>query len=123
MTTLAINLDNDLYFTDRRLTIISGSNTDEEILQRIKVRLRFFKDEWYLNSEHGLPYFQDILGTKSVDINAVESLFRDQILDVEGVKELTESAIDYDGVTRKLSYSFSAVSINNTVITEDLVVL
>ena len=70
-----------------------------------------------------MPYFQDILGTKSVDINAVESLFRDQILDVEGVKELTESAIDYDGVTRKLSYSFSAVSINNTVITEDLIVL
>jgi hypothetical protein len=123
MTTLAINSDNDLYFTDRRLTIISGSNTDEEILQRIKIRLRFFKDEWYLNSDHGLPYFEDILGTKNVDINGVESLFREQILDVEGVREITESAIDYDGTTRKLSYSFSAVSINNTVITEDLVVL
>ena len=123
MTTLALNSDNDLYFTDRRLTIISGTNTDEEILQRIKVRLRFFKDEWFLNSEHGLPYFQDILGTKNVDINVIESLFREQLLDIEGVKEIQESSIDYAGTDRQLSYAFSAISINNTVITDNLVVL
>ena len=123
MSTLALNSDNDLYFTDRRLTIISGSNTDNEILQRIGVRLRFFKDEWYLDSEHGLPYFQDILGTKNIDINTIESLFKTQLLNIAGVKEITESLIDYDGVTRKLSYSFSAISINNTVITDNLIVL
>ena len=123
MSTLALNSDNDLYFTDRRLTLLSGTNTDEEILQRIKVRLRFFKDEWYLNSDHGLPYFEDILGTKNIDINAVESLFREQLLDIEGVKEINESIVDYNETTRQLLYSFSAISINNTVVTDNLVVL
>jgi len=122
MSTLALNSDNDLYFTDRRLTILSGTDTDNEILQRIGVRLRFFKDEWYLNSEHGLPYFQDILGTKNIDLNVVESLFRDQLLNIEGVREVTESLIDYDPTDRKLLYSFNAISINNTVITDDLLV-
>ena len=123
MTTLAINSDNDLYFTNRRLTIISGSNTDEEILQRIKIRLRFFKDEWFLNSEHGLPYFEDILGSKNLDLNIVESILREQILDVEGVREIIESSIDYDENERKVQYSVNIVSINNSVITENLVVL
>ena len=123
MTTLAINSDNDLYFTNRRLTIISGSNTDEEILQRIKIRLRFFKDEWFLNSEHGLPYFEDILGSKNLDLNIVESILREQILDVEGVREIIESSIDYDENEREVQYSVNIVSINNSVITENLVVL
>lgn len=134
MSTLALNSDNDLYFTSSgRLVTIDNKNTDEEILQRIKVRLRFFKDEWFLNSEHGIPYFQDIispeasdpyiLGNKSLDLNILESIFREQILDVEGVKGLIESSVDYVGTDRKLTYFFQAVSINNTKITDNLIVL
>ena len=123
MSTLAIDSDNDLYFTKGRLAIISSDNSDNEILQRIRIRLRFFKDEWFLNSEHGLPYFDDILGTKNISINVIESIFREQILDIEGVREIVESSTDYDGTNRQLSYKFSAVSINNTVITDNLIVL
>ena len=134
MSTLALNSDNDLYFTSAgRLVTIDNKNTDAEILQRIKVRLRFFKDEWFLNSEHGVPYFQDIvspegsdpyiLGSKSLDLNILESIFREQILDVEGVKGLIESSVDYVGAERKITYFFQVVSINNTKITDNLIVL
>jgi len=123
MSTLALNSENDLYFTNNRITILSGSNTDEEILQRMKVRLKFFKNEWYLNSEHGLPYFENILGTKNIDLNILESIFREQLLAIEGVKEITESSVDYNENERQVIYSFSATSINNTVITDNLIVL
>jgi hypothetical protein len=123
MSTLALNSQNDLYFTNNRLVLISGSNTDEEILQRIKVRLKFFKDEWFLNSDHGLPYFDDILGSKGLDLNILESIFREQLLDIEGVKEIVESSVDYDENERQVIYSFTATSINNEVITDNLVVL
>lgn len=124
MSTLAINSDNDLYFNSAgRLATIAESNTDEEILQRIKVRLRFFKGEWYLNTENGIPYFQDILGSKSFDNNILESIFRKAILDVEGVKGLIESSVDYDPNERKINYFFKALSINNTVITDNLITI
>jgi len=134
MSTLALNSDNDIYFTSAgRLVTIENKNSDAEILQRIKVRLRFFKDEWFLNSEHGVPYFRDIieteasdvyiLGSKSLDLNILESIFREQILDVEGVKGLIESSVDYVGAERKITYFFQAVSINNTKITDNLIVL
>jgi len=134
MSTLALNSDNDIYFTSAgRLVTIDNKNSDAEILQRIKVRLRFFKDEWFLNSKHGVPYFRDIieaeasdvyiLGSKSLDLNILESIFREQILDVEGVKGLIESSVDYVGTERKITYFFQAVSINNTKITDNLIVL
>ena len=69
MSTLALNSDNDVYFTSAgRLVIVDNKNSDAEILQRIKVRLRFFKDEWFLNSEHGIPYFMDIIETEASDV-------------------------------------------------------
>lgn len=134
MSTLALNSDNDVYFTSAgRLVTIADKNSDAEILQRIKVRLRFFKGEWYLNTEHGVPYFDDaldnnggseengILGSKSLDNNIIESIFRKAILSVEGVKGLLESSVDYDPTERKVSYYFSAVSINNTTIIDNLI--
>jgi hypothetical protein len=123
MSTLALNSNNDLYFDNKKLAIISGNNSDKEILQRVRMRLKFFKDEWFLNSGHGIPYFDDILGTKNLDLNIIESILREQILNVEGVREIVESSIDYDNKERKLKYSVNLISINNSVITDKLIVL
>lgn len=124
MSTLAINSDNDIYFNSAgKLVLISDQDTDEEILQRIKIRLRFFKGEWFLNTEHGIPYFQDILGSKSLDNNIIESIFRKAILDVKGVKALIESSIDYEPLERKITYFFKALSINSTLIIDNLIVI
>jgi len=123
MSTFALDSNNDIYFVNKRLAIVSGSNSDEEIAQRIRIRLKFFKDEWFLNSEHGIPYFQDILGSKDLDFNIIESIFREQILQVQGVREIVESSIDYDKNKRKVNYLVNIISINNSVITENLVVL
>jgi hypothetical protein len=100
MSTFALDSNNDLYFSNKRLAIVSGSNTDEEIAQRLRMRLKFF-----------------------IDLNIVESILREQILNVEGVREIVESSIDYDENEREVQYSVNIVSINNTVITENLVVL
>lgn len=123
MSTLALNSSNDLYFVNGRLALIEGNNSDVEILQRIKIRLRFFKSEWFLNVEHGIPYFQEILGSKALDINIIETILREQILDVQGVKQILESSIDYDPNDRKVLYTVKIISINNTVITDNLAVL
>ena len=77
MSGFALNKENDLYFTNGKLAFINGTNTDQEILQRIRVRLRFFQGEWYLNINHGIPYLNNILGTKQININIIDNFFRD----------------------------------------------
>jgi len=121
MSGFALNKENDLYFTNGKLAFINGTNTDQEILQRIRVRLRFFQGEWYLNINHGIPYLNNILGTKQININIIDNFFRDAILDVEGVASIIDSVIDFKAAQRELSYTFTAVSINNTRINDTLV--
>ena len=121
MSTLAIDSDNDLYFDNSgRLVTISGAGTDEEILQRVKIKLRFFKNGWFLDTNHGIAYFDEIIGEKTIDINAVESIFRKAILEVEGISNILESSIDYSAADRELDFFFKATTINNTTIESTL---
>jgi hypothetical protein len=115
--------NNDLVFSlNGRLKMILGENTDKEIKQRVEIRLKTFKTEWFLDIQHGVPYFFDILGTKNIDFNILESLLREQILSVNGIKTLIQSSIDYSQSERKLIYNFQATTINNTTINTEVII-
>lgn len=117
MSCLKLNSNNDLFFSNnKRLEIISGNNTDEEIKQRLSIRIKSFKGEWFLNTNYGIPYFYEIIGEKNIDLNIIESIFKTAILTVDGVKQIIQSVLDYDSQNRKLTYFFQALTINNTTI-------
>ena len=105
MTALALK-DSDFYFTNYRLTFTTSNS--EEILQRVKMRLRFFQGEWFLDTAHGIPYYQEMIGKKPANLNIVSQIFNDAILEVEGVLSMIESIIDIDNTNRKILYSFKA---------------
>lgn len=50
--------------------------------------LRTFQGEYFLNTQHGVPYWQDILGKKTTKA-AVDLILQQKILAENGVKELT----------------------------------
>ena len=56
--------------------------------QRLLILLRTWKTEWFLDTEYGLPYMQQILGHKTSKA-AVDLIFQKAILAENGVKELT----------------------------------
>jgi hypothetical protein len=121
MSTLALNADHDFYFENNRIVLIDGKDSDEEIKQRIRVRLWFFLDSWFLNSSHGLPYFQEILGSKAISLGAVKQIFSENISNVQGVAQLLDSRFDYANLERSFSYTFEALTVNSTIITDQLV--
>lgn len=108
MTTLALDDNKDFYFINYRLVSTTGL---QEIIQRIRVRLQFFKGEWFLNTDHGIPYFQSILGQKAVDLNIVSNIFKNAMLDVDGVLELLEFSIEFDSIRRALIIEFKAKTV------------
>lgn len=87
------------------LQLISGP---EAVSQHLRIRLRLFKGEWFLDTRIGVPYFQRLLGAKTSGA-AVKALFRKAILGTPGVKGVTALAIDYDNPTRRLTVRFDAV--------------
>lgn len=74
----------------------------EVVGQRLYIRLRTFREEWFINTEYGVPYW-DILGRKRSK-SAVDLIFQEQILAETGVQEITFFSSTL--VNRKYSLQF-----------------
>lgn len=91
---------------DGDLILVDGIDS---IRQHLKIRLQFFRGEWFLDQRLGIPYFEEVL-RKAPDLNVVQSLLRDAIRTTPGVLGISEFSLDYDGTTRQLSVDFRAVT-------------
>lgn len=61
--------------------------------------LQFFKGEWFLNSEEGVPYFQRIF-IKNPDSRAILSIFRKALMLVPQAATVSELKFELDNATR-----------------------
>ncbi len=94
----------DLDITSGELTMLDGTDA---IAQHLSIRLKMFKGEWFLNTDEGMPYYENIL-VKNPKIAVVVSLFKKAIQSTPGVAELLSIEPDYDPDTRTLSLDFAA---------------
>lgn len=79
----------------------------EQVDQRLRVRFRFFKGEWFLNLDAGMPYFQFIL-VKGQSEQVLRSIFTQAIQGVGGVEEVLEVTPVVDRRYRTLTVTFRA---------------
>lgn len=61
----------------------------ESLKQRLKIKLLTFKGEWFLDTNYGTPYFQQIFG-KNRSKGSIDLIFRELIQDDEDVVNITE---------------------------------
>lgn len=78
------------------------------VAQRLYIKLRTFRGEWFANTVYGIPYFQRIF-TKTTK-SAVDAIFQDEILSENGVKRITEFQSEFDGVNRRYSLRFKVLT-------------
>lgn len=96
--------DNKIVFTNGLLQFVDGA---ERVRQQIEFRLNLWRGGWFLDSEFGTPYLQDVLG-KQVTLNGALSAIRAEILAVDGVTGIVEFSYKFDRENRKLSIDFTA---------------
>lgn len=85
------------------------------IAQRIRVRLLFFKREWFLDQRQGMPYFEAIL-VKNPDLTLVQSIFRRAILATPGVLAIANLRTNFDRATRTFTIDPLEVVITGGVV-------
>ena len=85
------------------------------IRQRIKQRLLLIKDEWFLDTQAGLPWFGE-LNQKRITEGRVRALLTRQIVNTEGVKELLDLQLDFTPQTRALLVQFRVTADNGASI-------
>ena len=61
----------------------------QSVAQLLKIKLLTFLGEWFLNTDNGVPYYQQIFG-KVRSKAAVDAIFREKILEEPEVLELVE---------------------------------
>jgi hypothetical protein len=89
----------DLLIEHNQLVLCEGS---EEITQLVAQRLKTFYGEWFLNNSIGIPYFQKIL-EKNPNPATIEAIFTKEIIDTDGVLEITSMDLDIDNSLRSLA--------------------
>ena len=105
----------DLVFTGGELATVTDLYA---IAQHVKIRLLFFKGEWELNLDEGVPYWTDIL-VVGPDLRAIESLLRQVVLGTPGITSITSFAIDHDRSARTISVTFEAITTDGLVLTSE----
>lgn len=97
---LAINpATNDLHLrADGNLAVVTDA---EAVGQHAKQRLQTYAGEWFLDTVAGMPWLNSILGS-AYDPALAESVVKAELLDTDGVTDITSFSVRFDRSTRGL---------------------
>ena len=73
----------------------------EAIAQTVKCRILSFKNDWFLNTEHGIAWFDFM--EKGTNLDLVKSELISAVLDVDEVEEITNYNATLNRETRKFT--------------------
>lgn len=73
----------------------------DAVRQRLLIRLKFFRGEWFLDLRQGLPYYEQVL-VKTPSLPLVESVFRRAILSTPGVLSIQKMSVTFLRPERRL---------------------
>lgn len=97
--------DSDAIFVNGPLTKADVTQPfTENVRQRLLIRLRTFRGEWFLSTQYGVPWFQEVLGRKTTKTR-VDQLLQESILSEQGVVEILTFKSTF--INRVYSLSFS----------------
>jgi hypothetical protein len=90
----------DLYLDEfGSLAVVKNA---EAVGQHVRVRLMTYEGEWFLDNQVGVPWIRDIVGHQYDPIMA-ESVLKAEILDTDGVTDISSFSVRFDNSTRGLS--------------------
>jgi len=81
----------------------------EAIAQQLRIRLQFFRGDWFLDRRQGMPYFEQVF-IKNPSRALLETIFRRAILDTPNVESLDSFVLNLDRSTRRTTIDFVAVT-------------
>ena len=99
---LAFNAEGiaDLHFdANSSLAIVTDAHA---VGQHVRQRLKTYHGEWFLDTEAGTPWLEQVLG-KGYDPALAEAVIKKRILETHGVAEITALSTKYDRNIRQLT--------------------
>ena len=98
--------DHDLIFENGDIMLIDNA---ERVAQQIKIQLKSFLAEWFLDTTYGVPYFENIL-VKNPNMSRIRNIFRQKILEVPDVSAVNSLTLSNNRQTRELTIEYEAAT-------------
>ena len=93
----------DLIYTGTDLLMVDEL---DQVEQSLKERLLFYRQEWFLDTTIGIPFYDEVL-VKNPNIPNIENIIKAEIMDTPGALELLSFKSEFDSQSRSYSVSFS----------------
>lgn len=97
----------DIYFEN--FNVVMASDADQ-LAQRVSIRLKTIKGEWFADPKAGIDYYEDVLGKNKNNV-AISNIFKAEILNTPEITAITQFDILQDTSTRQIKITFIAMSI------------
>ena len=117
MSDIKLDSNNDIAVENNDILIITAS---EEVRQRLLQNLRAFKNDWFLNLEAGVPYFENVF-RKDYSIEVINTILKDVILNTPGVIELLSLETNIDDSLRQLTVAFEVKSTDEIISVSEVI--
>jgi len=101
MSDLKLDSSGDLLINNNLLELTD--TIEEDTSQRLSIKLKTFRGEWYLDLSEGIPYFQRIFknGTPK---QVVDSIFRSAINSDEQIQRITSFSSEITNSVYRMSF-------------------
>lgn len=76
-----------------------------QVAQAVKIHLRTWLGDWFLDRDDGVPYLEEIIGPGK-RLDTIEAILRAEILSVNGADAIEQFEISLNSQTRLLSIAF-----------------
>lgn len=97
---LAIDKDtNDLALVGNSLALVTDA---QAVGQHVRQRLKTHQGEWFLDTQAGVPWLQQLLG-RQYDPTLAEAVIKSVISETAGVTGLSGFSVRFDGRTREIA--------------------
>lgn len=89
------------------------ANEAESVAQRVQTRLLLLFSEWFLDTEVGVPYLQDVT-IKPANLPLAQAVVKRTILETDGVLEIRSFNMTLDRETRRLAINATVTNVYGT---------
>jgi len=109
----------DLTIRNNTLVLAEG---EEAIDQQLRLRLKFFLGEHFLDTRQGIPFFREVF-TKNPNTRLLRSIFSEAVRTTPGIESVDFMDVVIDAPTRTLNITFVATMLDGGTLTYDPFVL
>ena len=98
---------------DGLLELVSGDlscvDEDNQIEQSVRILLRTFQGEWFLDNRIGIDYFNKVF-IKNPNLDDIQQDITNKVLSLDGVQSIIDYSQYLDSAKRQLNLSFNVIT-------------